>query len=521
MIIKDTWGHFLRDKLEENKDRIAVIDIGKNVRCTYGDLRRRSESIEKAFLGCGVKRGTHVALVFPSSSKWIATFLALINIGAVPVCLNSEGTVEEIKYKITQSDSKVVVTNEVIYSKIRQIEEEIGLDLVIIENRQCACSLGIHCGWNTFIAKGKEVTNKQREEARAKVKYDDPLAIQYTSGTTGKPKGVVSLHYKVLSNMITFSKVFNYTKEDKVLSSLPMYHVMGCFFSCLLLFSVGGCLVLMGKFSTERSIEAIIEEKCTSFHGVPTMYKLILNKMGDRRFDSLNKGMIGGACCDLDTMDDIIHRMNIKNIMYNYGQSEACGYTQVRIGDPIEKVKTTVGRPIEGIEIKIVDDEGNELPPYTKGEIIVKSEYHMAGYYKDEEATKKTIVDEWIYTGDLGELDEEGFLKISGRKKDIIIRGGENISPIELEDVLRQYDLIQDIAVVGIPDQLMGQEIGAFVIPKNEAKTLDKDLLINKVKEYAEKHLAKYEQPRYIKIIDGFPLTGSGKVQRFKLVSMV
>lgn len=521
MSIEECWGEYLKESFEENEDRIAVIDVGKNVRCTYRDLRRRVEEIERALIAIGVTRGTHVAMLFPSSSKWIANFLALINIGAVPVCLNCESTLEEIEYRVRHSDAKIVITNERVYAKIRSLEEALGLDLVIIENRQCTSSPGVHCGWDVFLSKGDEITKQEVQIARSKVKYDDPLAIQYTSGTTGTPKAVVSVHYKVLNNMHAFSRIFNYTKDDIIFSSLPMYHVMGCFFSCLMTFMVGGSLVLMGKFNTERVIEALIEEKCTSFHGVPTMYKMVLRKLGDRKLTSLNKGMIGGSYCDPETMDAIINKMHIPNIMQNYGQSEACGYTQTRLGDPISKVNSTVGRPIEGVEIKIVDKDGNKLPCNTIGEVVVKSEYRMAGYYKDKEATSKVIQDDWIYTGDLGALDEDGYLKITGRKKDIIIRGGENISPFDIENVLKKNEYIQDVVVVGVPDEVMGQEIGAFIISNKQGKQLDQTILINEIKVYGEKHLAKYERPRYIKLVDQYPLTGSGKVQKFRLAQMI
>lgn len=521
MIIKETWGRYLESIMEENADRIAVIDIQKNVRCTYRDLTRRSREIEKALIGYGVTRGTHVAMVLPSSSKWLAIFLAMINIGAVPVCLNHDVADEELKFRLKHSESKVVFTNEATYEKIRNMEQELQLEMVVIENRQCKCSPGVHIGWNTFLAQGKEVGDEDIRVARDQVQYDDPLTIQYTSGTTGMPKAVVSVHYRVLSNMLTFEKIFQYTKEDKILSSLPMYHVMGCFFSALLTFIVGGSLVLMGKFNTERVIQALIDEKCTSIHAVPTMYKLILQKLGEREITSLKKGMMGGSYCDRETVEEIRERMHIEAIMPQYGQSEACGYTQVRIGDPMEKVFNTVGRPAEGVEIKILDSKERELPVGETGEVVIRSDYCMAGYYKNDEATNKTIVDGWLHTGDLGRLDEEGYLKIMGRKKDIIIRGGENISPISIEEVLKKHYCIRDVAIVGIPDKIMGQEVGAFIILDEQEKGKKEEEIVEQIKDYAREHLAKYEQPKYIKIINKFPLTGSGKIQKFKLVNMI
>lgn len=520
MLIKETWGNYLREKFEENLDRLAIIDKSMNERYTYRELISKSESIEKAFIGYGVTRGTHVALVLPNSATWIATFLALINIGAIAVCLNNETTDIEIRDRLLYSDSKIVITDEETYGKIKLHEEEIGLDLAVIVGRQDHYSEGIYCDLSSFREYGSGVTENEVASARAKVRYDDILTIQYTSGTTGTPKAVMSVHYKVLSNMKINSDYFKYTKEDKILSSLPMYHVMGCFFGCLMIFMVGGCLVIGGKFKTNRVIEALMEEECTSFHGVPTMYKLIMNKMGDRVFPDLNKGMIGGSYCDAETMQAIITDMGIENIFPSYGQSEACGYTQTSIKDSIEKIKTTVGRAIEGIEIKIVDAQLKTLPANTEGEILVKSEYRMSGYYKDEVATHKTIIDDWIHTGDFGKLDEEGYLKITGRKKDIIIRGGENISPIEIECVLKQQSKIKDAVVVGIPDDVMGQEIAAFIIGSEEENKVEEDL-IHEISAYVAEYLPKHKQPRYIRLVDKFPLTGSGKIQKFKLVELI
>lgn len=520
MLIKETWGNYLRDKFEENLDRLAIIDKSNNERYTYRDLMIESESIEKAFIEYGVTRGTHVALVLPSSVTWVATFLALINIGAIAVCLNSDTTDIEIGDRLLYSDSKIVITDEETYGKIKLHEEEIGLDLAVIVGQQGRYSQGIYYDLSSFIEQGRGVTETEIASVREKVRYDDILTIQYTSGTTGTPKAVMSVHYKVLSNMKLNSDIFKYTKEDKILSSLPMYHVMGCFFGCLMIFMVGGCLVLGGKFKTSKIIEALIEEKCTSFHGVPTMYKLIMNKMGDRVFPNLNKGMIAGSYCDAETMQAIITEMGIKNLFPSYGQSEGCGYTQTSMEDSIEKIKTTVGKAIDEVEIKIVDDQLNTLPANTEGEILVKTAYCMSGYYKDEIATHKAIIDDWIHTGDLGKLDEEGYLQITGRKKDIIIRGGENISPVEIEFILKQQSRVKDAVVVGISDDVMGQEIAAFII-RSEAEEEGEEDFINGIVAYISEYLPKHKQPKYIRLLDQFPLTGSGKIQKFKLVELV
>lgn len=463
----------------------------------------------------------HVALIFPSSAEWISAFLALINIGAVPVCINNANTDGEIRYAVLHSDSRLIMTDEETYVKIRLHENEMDLKQIVIVDRNGYCSEASHCSIGTFLSSGYEVTNDRVNELRAMVSYDDILAIQYTSGTTGLPKAVMSVHYKVLNNIMQFRDIFKYNKEDKILTSLPMYHVMGCFFTCLLTFIVGGSLVLMSKFKTQRAIKALVEEQCTAFHGVPTMFKLIMSKMGESEFPYLKKGMIAGSYCEPEAMEAIINKMGMKDILPLYGQSEGSGYTQIRIGDPIEKVLNTVGRPVEGVCIKIVDSQLNEVEANVEGEILIQSEYTMAGYYKDEKATSQVIKDGWIHTGDLGKLDEEGYLSITGRKKDIIIRGGENISPVDIEATLRQYEYIKDVVVVGVHDEVMGQEIGACVIVDDKVKHLEQEVLKERIKEYTLENLAKHKRPRYIEIVENFPLTGSGKIQKTKLAQLV
>lgn len=521
MLIKDTWGHYLENIFQENLKQIAVIDIGRNARYTYRDLLIQTKQFEKAFIGYGIQRGMHVALVFPSSATWISVFLALIHIGAVPVCVNNDNTDGEIRHTVMHSDSRMIITDEETYVKVRLHENEMDLRQIVIVDRRGYCSEELHCTLDTFLAHGEYVTDEMVQEACDQVRYDDILTIQYTSGTTGLPKAVMSVHYKVLNNILRFKDIFKYTNEDKVLTSLPMYHVMGCFFTCLLTFMVGGSLVLMSRFNTKRAIQAIVEEECTSFHGVPTMFKLIMNKMGDSEFPTLKKGMIAGSYCEPEAMEDIINKMGMKYIMPLYGQSEGSGYTQIRIGDPIEKVLTTVGRPIEGITVKIVDNQCNEVPQGVEGEIWIQSDYTMAGYYKDQEATDKVIVEGWIHTGDLGKVDEEGYVVITGRKKDIIIRGGENISPVDIESILRQHEYVRDVVVVGVEDKIMGQEVGACIIVDDKAEEIEENVIKNCIIEHAQKNLAKYKVPKYIEFVKAFPLTGSGKIQKTKLAQTV
>lgn len=520
-MIQENWGNYLDKVFLENMNRIAVVDVSKNARYSYRDIMRQTKSIQRALVASGIEKGMHVAMIFPSSADWIECFLALIQLGAVPVCLNNNDSDGELRAAILSSDSRLVITDETTHVKIRLHEEELELIRVIIVDRNGYCSEGLHCSFETFLEEGRSTDDDVIEIMKNNVCYDDILAIQYTSGTTGSPKAVMSVHYRVLSNVILYRDIFRYNKEDKILCSLPMYHMMGCFFTCLLAFATGCSLVIMDKFKTSYAIRTLIEEECTSFHGVPTIYKLILSKIGDSQFTHLKKCMVAGSYCEPEVLKGIRSKMGIEHIFPAYGQTEGNGYTQIRMGDPIEKIFGTVGRPVEGVKIKIVNKDLEEVGVNEEGEVLVQTDYKMAGYYKDQESTNEVIVEDWIHTGDLGKVDEEGYLIITGRSKDIIVRGGENISPVEIELSLKEMCHIKDVVVVGVPDEVMGQEIAACIIIEEEAKRIGEERFKEELASYMKRHLAKHKWPKYIKCVEHFPLTGSGKIQKAKIVGEV
>ena len=342
------------------------------------------------------------------------------------------------------------------------------------------------------------------------------MLFLYTSGTTGNPKAVMLGQSRILNNVLTFIDNFGYTQEDVILSALPLFHVMGCLFTAMLIFMVGGKLVLTKKFSTKKALQIIQDIKCTSFHGVPTMYQFMLNYCKDYDVTSLKKGMLAGAYCAPEVINEIQDKLGIENIFSCYGQSEGVGFTQIRMSDSDEKKRTTVGRAVDGVELKIVNDEGETLPTGQVGEILAYMPGCMLGYYKNQEATDATIVDGWIHTGDLGFLDKEGYLTIKGRKKELIIRGGENISPSEIEDVIRSYAMVHDVAVVGVPDKVLGEEIAAFIQMKPGANFSSEEVMA-----YISQSLPKFKTPKYVYYMDEMPMTSTGKILKRKLVEMV
>ena len=511
--VNKTMNQYLEEKFVEYANNTAMVYPEENVSYTYKELSERVNSLAKGLIAAGVKKETHVALLAPTSPDWILYFLATTKLGGIPVCLNDKNTMTEIKSLVTHSDSTVLVTSK----------ESIGNDTTLFDAVETVIFLEETISIQTKVkdteiieALGEKVSDETLQEYVAKTSPEDTLLFLYTSGTTGNPKAVMLGQSRILNNVLTFIDNFGYTQEDAILSALPLFHVMGCLFTAMLIFMVGGKLVLTKKFSTKKALQIIQDIKCTSFHGVPTMYQFMLNYCKDYDVTSLKKGMLAGAYCAPEVINEIQDKLGIENIFSCYGQSEGVGFTQIRMSDSDEKKRTTVGRAVDGVELKIVNDEGETLPTGQVGEILAYMPGCMLGYYKNQEATDATIVDGWIHTGDLGFLDKEGYLTIKGRKKELIIRGGENISPSEIEDVIRSYAMVHDVAVVGVPDKVLGEEIAAFIQMKPGANFSSEEVMA-----YISQSLPKFKTPKYVYYMDEMPITSTGKILKRKLVEMI
>jgi fatty-acyl-CoA synthase len=513
--VEKTMNQYLEEKFAQYADNTAMIYPEGNVSYTFRELQEKVNTLAKGLIAIGVQKETHVALLAPTSPDWILFFLATTKLGGIPVCLNDKNTIQEIKSLVQHSDSTVLVTSTESLGNFYDTSLFDTLDNVIFLEETNSLDSRI-MDVETLVDLGKDVADETVSEYVAKTSPDDCLMFLYTSGTTGNPKAVMLGQSRILNNVLTFIDNFGYDEHDNVLSALPLFHVMGCLFTAMLVFMVGGSLVLTKKFSTRRALEVIQEYRVTSFHGVPTMYQFMLNYCADYDVESLKKGMLAGAYCAPEVVADIQDRLGIENIFSCYGQSEGVGFTQIRMEDSNEKKATTVGRAVDGVELKIVNEEGEELPTGEVGEILANMPGCMLGYYKNQEATDATIVDGWIHTGDLGFLDKEGYLTIKGRKKELIIRGGENISPSEIEDVIRTYAMVHDVAVVGAPDKVLGEEIAAFIQMKPGANYIKEEVM-----EYISQCLPKFKMPKYVYMVEEFPMTSTGKILKRKLVEML
>ncbi len=528
---KETISSIIDRMCIKYEDNEAIVYRDKNIRYSYRDFKKMYDGIAKGLLKLGIKKGNHLSIWSLNNPEWIALQIAAAKIGAVLVCINTDSSKRELEYVLKHSDSKALFFSkgysgnnyaDSVYSicpelkycfsgkfsgkSFPDMEFVISLDgedknLMSLEN---------------LIEMGKDVSDEELLERGNSSECYDTTNIQYTSGTTGNPKAVMSTHYSIINNAVISGKNLDFSEKDRLLVCLPLFHVMGCVLSVVQCLLYGSTIVLVDRFQTTTVLENLDKEKCTGLNGVPTMFKFLLSHPGFDNFDlsNLRKGMIAGSYCHPDLMNEIMDKLNMKELCIVYGLTEALGITQTLISDPFDMRINTVGRGMFGTEIKIINPAtGKEVPNGTEGEFITKTEYIMKGYYKNQEATQKSIdKDGWLHTGDLAVKDDEGYCRVIGRIKDIIIRGGENISPKEIEELLVTHVSIKEAAVVGVPDKNLGEEICAFVIIEDKHTLSSEDVI-----SFIQDNLAKFKIPKYIEFVKEFPATASGKIKKFML----
>lgn len=501
-LINQTIGAYTAKVFNKYKDKEALVYVEDKRRFTFKDLNHQVDRIAKSLISIGIKKGDHIALLSCNSPEWIIIFLSTLKIGAVLVCLNYSSTEEEIDYMLKQSDSTILIVSD------KDMIEKVDLE----KFNYLKLTLKIKSLFNLdfIMSNMKKVLNEELITIANNVSPNDMATIIYTSGTTGKPKGVMFSHSAVLNGVLSHIENFGYTSKDKILVTLPLHHIMGGKYTAFLGLLAGSKIVLMKKFGTTVALNAIETEKCTGIHGVPTMYQYLLKKCNSYDLSSMRVGMIAGAFSSEKLMKDIMEHLHIKELGHAFGQTETLGVTQTLIYDKNDPKLNTVGKPVEHVLIKICDlKTGKTLPPNTEGELCVKSPYCMLGYYNNPIATNVTIVDEWVHTGDVAFIDEEGYLSIKGRLKDVIIRAGENISPTDIENHLIKHSEIENAIIVGVPDENFGEEVFAFIKVK-KSSTLTKEDILN----FLAGKISKYKFPKYIEFIDTFPLTSTGKIKR-------
>ena len=505
ILIDETIGSYINKVFEKFKDKEALVYVEDSRRFTYKKLKDEVDAMAKGLISMRIKKGDHIAVLSRNSPEWIIIFLATLRIGAVLVCLNYSSTEEELDYMLRKSDSTILIVND------RDLIEKVDLEkftyLKVTLKMKTLFKLSF------IMSEMKNVLNNELMRSADDVLPNDMCTIIYTSGTTGKPKGAMFSHSAVLNGALSFAENFGYTSRDKILVTAPFHHILGGNYTALIGLLAGSTIVLMKEFKTTSALHSIEIEKCTGIHGVPTVYKYLLSKCDSYDLSSLRVGMIAGAFSSEAFIKDIMDRLHITELSNTFGQTETLGVTQTVMCDKNDTKLKTVGKPVQHVLIKICDFKtGNTLPTNTEGELYVKSPYCMMGYYNDTITTNVTIIDKWVHTGDVAFIDEDGYLSIKGRLKDVIIRCGENISPTDIENHLTKHTEIDDAIIVGVPDEIHGEEIFAFIKVK-KSSTLTKENIF----DFLYGKISKYKFPKYIEFMDTFPLTSTGKVKRNSL----
>lgn len=530
--IENTLGGVLDDLSKNNPNGWAVRYTDRNYFRTWKELNDEADLIARGMMSLGVKKGDHVAIWATNTPEWILTLFAAAKIGAVLVTVNTNFKIFELEYLLRQSDTKLLVMiggfkNNDYVATVNELLPELKTTSGEIESEHLPfLKRVVFAGKETpegmlnfedLKILGGDFPVEIYEENKKTLNTHDVVNMQYTSGTTGFPKGVMLTHYNILNNGKTIGDGMKFTKNDKLCITVPFFHCFGLVLAMMACITHGTTMVPVERYSPVPVMNAISVEKCTAVHGVPTMFIAMLEHAQFNNFDfsSLRTGIMAGSPCPIEVMKKVIDKMNMREIVIVFGQTEASpGCTMTTTSDSIDKRVNTVGRAFPGVECKIIDpDTGKELPINTPGEFCARGYNIMKGYYKMPEATAQAIdKDGWLHTGDLCTVDEDGYYKVVGRIKDMIIRGGENIYPKEIEECLYTCDKVSDVQVIGVPSEAYGEEVMACVILKDGEEMTEEE-----VKEFVGARMAKHKVPRYVRFVDSFPTNAAGKIQKFKM----
>ncbi|WP_404297184.1 AMP-binding protein [Halomonas sp.] len=530
-----TIGDCFDETVARFADRDALISIHQDLRYTWRELQDAVDQAARALLALGVKKNDRVAIWSPNCAEWTITQFATAKIGAILVNINPSYRTHELEYALKQSaastlvlqgkfkSSDYVATLAELAPELREGGPGTFKSAKLPELERVICldadrALTGMFSWPSMLAHADEVSAEHLAEVQATLQFDDPINIQYTSGTTGAPKGATLSHHNILNNGFFVARTMALTEHDRMVIPVPLYHCFGMVMGNLGCVTHGATMIYPGDgFDPEATLRAVSEEKATTLYGVPTMFIAELEHPEFEQFDlsSLRTGIMAGSICPIEVMRKVIERMNMKDVTICYGMTETSPVSfQTQTDAPLEKRVTTVGTIHPHLEVKLVSpDTGAAVARGETGELCTRGYSVMLGYWNNEEATAKAIDSAgWMHTGDLATMDDEGYVAIVGRIKDMIIRGGENIYPREIEDFLYTHAAISDVQVIGVPDEKYGEEVMAWVkLADGQALTADE------LKAFCKGKIAHYKVPRYVKFVDEFPMTVTGKIQKFKM----
>ncbi|MET9921813.1 AMP-binding protein [Streptomyces sp. NPDC006435] len=515
-LLGDTIGRNLDRAVEAFGEREALVDVPSGRRWTYAEFGAAVDELARALMASGVAKGDRVGIWAINCPEWVLVQYATARIGAVMVNINPAYRAHELEYVLNQAGISLLVASlSHRTSDYRALVDQVRAG--------CPALRAVHYigdpSWDELLAGAGSVTPEQLAAREAELSCDDPINIQYTSGTTGFPKGATLSHHNILNNGYFVGELIAYTEQDRVCLPVPFYHCFGMVMGNLGATSHGACIVIPAPaFEAAAVLAAVQQERCTSLYGVPTMFiaELNLPDFGSYDLSSLRTGIMAGSTCPVEVMRRVVAEMHMAEVSICYGMTETSPVsTQTRRDDDLERRTGTTGRVMPHIEVKVVDPvTGVTLERGEAGELCTRGYSVMLGYWEQPERTAEAIdAGRWMHTGDLAVMREDGYVQIVGRIKDMIIRGGENIYPREIEEFLHRHPKIADVQVVGIPDDTYGEEVLACVIPKDPADPPTPD----EVTEYCREQLAHYKIPRRLQILETFPMTVSGKVRKIEL----
>jgi len=511
-------AHFTR-AAQQFADRPALIVRHQGVRWTYGEMLRRAEDVAANLLALGLKPGDRIGIWSPNNSEWALTQYATALAGLILVNINPAYRLTEVEYALNKAGCAAIITaTRFKTSEYVTMLEVLGAEKLPLLRHRIQIGAETHKGYLNFAALMEPASDAARahlREVSATLQCDDPINIQFTSGTTGAPKGATLTHHNILNNGFFIGEAQRFTERDVVCIPVPLYHCFGMVLGNLACTTHGAAIVYPGEgFDPLATLQAVQEERCTALYGVPTMFIAQLNHPDFGRFDltTLRTGIMAGSPCPIEVMRRAITDMHMSEVTIAYGMTETSPVSfQSSTTDSIERRVSTVGRIHPHVEVKIVDAEGRVVPRGTPGELCTRGYSVMQGYWGEPERTAEAIdAAGWMHTGDLAVIDEEGFCNIVGRIKDLVIRGGENIYPREVEEFLFRHPKVAEVQVVGVPDSRFGEELCAWIrLKPGEAATAEE------IRAYCQGQIAHYKIPRYVKFVEEFPMTVTGKVQKF------
>lgn len=523
----------MRTTVDAYGSRPACVFSAQNIHWTYDEFDAEVDALAAGFNSLGLKKGDRIGIWSPNRVEWLLTQFATARLGLVMVNINPAYRTAELEYVLNKVECEALVLAanfktsdylQILHTLAPELDKCAPGDLQSkrLPHLRCVMRMGIEMSpgmynFNDILESGRHRSRADLDAISATLSHSDPINIQFTSGTTGSPKGATLTHQNIVNNAHNVISTIAFTSEDRLCIPVPLYHCFGMVMGSLGCVSLGAAMVFPGEgFEPQATLTTLSDEKCTGLYGVPTMFVAMMEHLdfSSQDFSNLRTGIMAGAPCPIEVMKRVVSDMNMDQVTIAYGMTETSPVSfQSHVDDPLEKRVTTVGRIHPHVECKVIDENGKTVPVGQQGELCTRGYSVMQGYWGDDERTAESIDDAgWMHTGDLAVIDAEGYCNIVGRVKDMLIRGGENVYPREIENFLFRHEAVQDVQVFGIPDEKYGEEICAWIVLKQGVSLQEED-----IKTFCKEQIAHYKVPRHIRFVDELPMTVTGKPQKFKM----